>query len=257
MRKFIDLSVALEEGITSDPGFMLPKINYHLHTETADEIIQFFPGLKKEDLPNEEGWAMETLKISSHNGTHMDAPYHYHSTMSNGKRAITIDEVPLEWCFNNAIKLDFRSYKDGYVIKVDDVKKELDRIEHKISPLEIVFVNTSAGGRYGEDDFLLKGCGIGREATIYLLDQGVRLTGTDAWSWDAPFKYTAEKFEKTKDPKLIWEGHRAGMHCGYSHIEKLCNLDLLPDKGFIVSAFPFKIKNGSAGFVRVVAIIDQ
>ena len=156
MRKFVDLSVSLEEGIASDPDFMLPKINYHDHKETADEIIQFFPGLKKDDLPNEEGWAMETLNVSTHNGTHMDAPYHYHSTMDKGKRAITIDEVPLEWCFNQGIKFDFRSFEDGYVITVDDMKRELDRIEHKIKPLEIVFVNTSAGGYYGKNDFLSK-----------------------------------------------------------------------------------------------------
>ena len=257
MKKFIDLSVALEEGITSDPDFMLPKITYHHHKETAEEIIQFFPGLKKEDLPNEEGWAMETITVSTHNGTHMDAPYHYHSTMDNGKRAITIDEVPLEWCYGNGIKFDFRSFSDGYVVTADDIKRELDRLNHELSPLDIIFDNTSASGHYGKNDFLSKGCGVGREATIYLLDHGVRLTGTDSWSWDAPFRHTAEKFKKTGDPSLIWEGHRAGMHCGYSHIEKLCNLELLPDKDFIVSAFPFKIKNGSAGFVRVVAIIEN
>ena len=55
MKKFIDLSVSLEEGITSDPDFMLPKINYHHHKDTAEEIISFFPGLKKEDLPGGEG----------------------------------------------------------------------------------------------------------------------------------------------------------------------------------------------------------
>ena len=43
---------------------------------------------------------------------------------------------------------------------------------------------------------------------------------------------------------------------GYSHIEKLANLNSLPSHGFTISAFPFKIKNGSAGFVRVVAIFD-
>ena len=101
-----------------------------------------------------------------------------------------------------------------------------------------------------------KGCGISKEATIYLLDQGVRVTGTDAWSWDAPFSYTAEKYKQTKDPSIIWEGHRAGMVQGYSHIEKLNNLNQLPNYGFKVSAFPFKIKNGSAGFVRVVAIFE-
>lgn len=46
-RKFIDLSVSLQEGIKSDPDFMLPKINYHHHNETAEEMISFFPGLKK------------------------------------------------------------------------------------------------------------------------------------------------------------------------------------------------------------------
>ena len=50
-RKFIDLSVSFQEGIKSDPDFMLPKINYHHHNETAEEMISFFPGLKKEDLP--------------------------------------------------------------------------------------------------------------------------------------------------------------------------------------------------------------
>ena len=140
MRKFIDLSVSLEEGISSDPEFMLPKISYHNHKDTAEEIIQFFPGLKKEDLPNKEGWAMETLTMSSHNGTHMDAPYHYHSTMDNGKRAITIDEVPLEWCYNKGIKLDFRSYKYGHVISVDEIKNN-DSIITSI--VEFIAINKS------------------------------------------------------------------------------------------------------------------
>ena len=65
-RKFIDLSVSLQEGIKSDPDFMLPKINYHHHNETAEEMISFFPGLKKEDLPGGEGWAMETITVSTH-----------------------------------------------------------------------------------------------------------------------------------------------------------------------------------------------
>ncbi|MDC0544262.1 cyclase family protein, partial [Alphaproteobacteria bacterium] len=185
-----------------------------------------------------------------------DAPYHYHSTMDNGRRAITIDEVPLEWCFSDGIKLDLRSYDDGYVLTESDIKSELKKINYKLKPLDIVFVNTSAGECYGQDDFLSKGCGIGREATIFLLDQGVRVTGTDAWSWDAPFIHTAEKYKLSKDSSIIWEGHRAGMVKGYSHIEKLANLDKLPNDGFTVSAFPFKIKNGSAGFVRVVAIIE-
>ena len=104
-------------------------------------------------------------------------------------------------------------------------------------------VNTSAGDRYGKSDFLLKGCGMGREATLYLTERGVRVTGTDAWSWDAPFPLTAQKFAEEKDPSIIWEGHRAGMEIGYCHIEKLTNLEDLPANGFEISCFPFKIKN--------------
>jgi kynurenine formamidase len=118
-------------------------------------------------------------------------------------------------------------------------------------------VNTSAAEHYGQPDYLLKGCGMGRDATLHLLEQGVRLTGTDAWSWDAPFAVTAKRYAETGDPGLIWEGHRASMEIGYCHIEKLSNLDALPGTGFTVSCFPFKIKAASAGFTRAVAIIDE
>jgi len=255
-KKIIDLSVALETGIISDPPIALPKIEYIDHTNSAEQICSFFPGLTKDDLPGGEGWAVEQLSVSTHNGTHLDAPYHFHSTMDGGKKSMTIDEVPLEWCFNPGVKFDFRHMEDGYVITPNDIKDELQRINYEIKPFDIVLVNTSAGERYGEDDYLVKGCGIGRDATLFLLEKGVKITGTDAWSWDAPFAYTAEKYKTTKDPSIIWEGHRAGMEKAYCHMEKLSSLEKLPDYGFTVSCFPFKIKRASAGFIRAVAILD-
>lgn len=256
-RRFVDLSVALESGIVSDPPIMLPEITYLNHADTAEQVMSFFPGLRKEDLPGGEGWAIETLKIATHNGTHLDAPYHHHSTMSNGERAITIDEVPLEWCFNPGVKLDFRHFDDGYIVTAADVEAELARIDYTLQPLDIVVVNTSAGARYGHSDYLMKGCGMGREATLYLTERGVRVTGTDAWSWDAPFALTAQTYAKHHDPSIIWEGHRASMEIGYCHLEKLANLDQLPDTGFTVSCFPYKIKAASAGFTRAVAILNE
>lgn len=256
-RRFIDLSVALEAGIASDPPFMLPEIEYHAHADTAPQMASFFEGLTTDDLPGGDGWAMERMTVWTHNGTHLDAPYHHHSTMDGGKPAATIEDVPLEWCFNPGVKLDFRDKPDGYVVTAAEVEAELARIGHDLQPLDIVLVNTAAGGRYGQDDYLHRGCGMGREATLYLLERGVRLTGTDAWSWDAPFSFTAKKWEETRDPSIIWEGHRASMDIGYSHIEKLANLDKLPATGFTVSAFPYKIARASAGFVRAVAILED
>lgn len=256
-RRIVDISTALKSGIASDPKGTEPQITYIDHQQSVGQLTGFFPGLTRDQLPGGEGWAVEQLVVSTHNGTHLDAPYHFHSTMDGGKRALTIDEVPLEWCFGPGVKLDFRHLPDGHVVSAAEVEAELGRIGHAISPGDIVVVNTSAGARYGQDDYLASGCGMGREATLYLTSRGVRVTGTDAWSWDAPFIHTARRYAETKDAALIWEGHRAGMEIGYCHIEKLGNLDRLPATGYMIACFPFKIEGASAGFTRAVAIFEE
>jgi kynurenine formamidase len=255
-RRLIDLSIYLENDVISDPPPMQPQITYVGHKESFPSLERFFPGLTREELPDGEAWAIESAQLSTHNGTHLDAPYHFHSTMNRGERAITIDEVPLEWCFQPGVKLDFRHFPDGYVATAADVTGELERIDHELKPLEIVLVNTAAGSRYGGDDYVQSGCGMGYEATMHLLERGIRLTGTDGWSWDAPFVHTARKYRQTGDASLIWEGHKAGRHIGYCHLEKLHNLEQLPARGFTVACFPVKIRRASAGWTRAVAIVD-
>jgi kynurenine formamidase len=257
-RRFIDLSIYLENDVVSDPPFMRPKITYQTHQETVAEAQTFFPGVAAEEFPGGEGFAAaEMVTLSTHNGTHLDAPWHFHPTMDGGDRAITIDEVPLDWCFRPGVKLDFRHFEDGYVVTGEDVEKELQRIGHTLRELDIVLVNTAAGKALGSPDFLNTGCGMGYEATMYLLERGVRVTGTDAWSWDAPFAHTAKKVAESGDRSLIWEGHKAGRDIGYCHLEKLHNLEVLPPFGFTVSCFPHKIKGASAGWTRAVAIFDE
>ncbi len=256
-KQIIDLSIVLENDVISDPIGMQPAIEYIDHQASVAGMTAFFPGLSQQDLPDGEGWAVERVTLSTHNGTHLDAPYHFASTMNGGERAITIDEVPLEWCFQPGVKFDFRHFENGYVITADDVEAELNRIGHELSPLEIVVVNTAAGDAYGGDNYVDSGCGMGLDATMYLLERGVRLTGTDAWSWDAPFSFTAERYQESKNAAIIWEGHRAGRNIGYCHLEKLHNLDSLPDKGFTVACFPMKIRGASAGWTRAVAILDD
>jgi kynurenine formamidase len=256
-RRIVDLSVALEGGIACDPPGHTPEITYIDHRQSAPDMLHFFPGLTASDLPGGEGWAIERLNLSTHTGTHLDAPYHFHSTMGGGQRAWTIDEVPLEWCFGRGVKLDFRHLPDGHVVRAEEVAAELARVDVTLQPFDIVLVNTAAGARYGQPDYVSRGCGMGREATLYLTERGVRVCGTDAWSWDAPFVHTARRYAETADASLIWEGHRAGMERAYCHIEKLANLDQLPPTGFQVACFPFKIKAASAGFTRAVAIFED
>ena len=143
-RRIVDISVALKAGIVSDPPYMLPQINYLDHAAGALNFMQVF-GVKKDQLPDGAGPAVENVAISTHNGTHLDAPYHFHPTMDNGKPAMTIDQVPLEWCFNDAVKLDFLDKADGHVCTADDMKRALDRIQYQLKPLDIVLVNTDGG----------------------------------------------------------------------------------------------------------------
>jgi len=261
-RRFVDLSITLCNDVVSDPPFMRPEIAYHDHGDTMGELGAFFPGVTADQTPDGAGFAaVEWIRLTTHNGTHLDAPWHFHPTMDatdgQPRRAITIDEVPLEWCFQPGVKLDFRHFPDGYVVTAQDVEDELKRIGHDLQPLDIVLVNTAAGTALGQPNYLGKGCGMGYEATMYLTSRGVRVTGTDAWSWDAPFSHTAAKVQETGDTSLIWEGHKAGRDIGYCHLEKLNNLEVLPGDGFIVSCFPHKIAGASAGWTRAVAIFED
>jgi catechol 2,3-dioxygenase-like lactoylglutathione lyase family enzyme len=112
-RRFVDLSIYLENDVMSDPPPLAPKITYQTHRETMREFNQLLPGTQPEDFPDGEAAAAEWVSLSTHNGTHLDAPYHFHSTMNKGERSITIDEVPLDWCFQPGVKLDFRHLPDG------------------------------------------------------------------------------------------------------------------------------------------------
>ena len=127
------------------------------------------------------------------------------------------------------------------------------RIGHDLQPLDIVLVQS--GAVYGTDNFTDQGCGMGAEATLYLTERGVKVVGTDAWSWDAPFSHTARRWAETRDPSIIWEGHKAGRIKPYYQIEKLTNLAALPASGWTLSCFPVKIERASAGWIRAVALI--
>ena len=255
-KRIIDLSIAIEPDLPSDPPMMIPQIEYTGHAEGADQMTDFFPGLNKDQLPESLGWAVETVHLTTHSGTHLDAPFHYHPFMDKGKRALTIDDIPLEWCFSDGVLLDFSHKADGERITSKDVATELDRIGYALKELDIVLVRTGADKAWGRPEYLVTGAGMTRESTLYLLDQGIKVVGIDAWSWDRPLPFLAMEFQETGDPGVIWEAHFAGIEKGYCHMEKMAGLDKIPKPhGFKVACFPVKIKSASAAWTRPVAIL--
>ena len=136
-----------------------------------------------------------------------------------------------------------------------DMAAAFAKIAYVLKPMDIVLVRSGAAPFWGTAEYLVKGCGMGREATLWLLKQGVKVVGTDAWSWDRPLPFIAEDFAQHHDASVIWEGHFAGIEKEYCHMEKMANLDQLPSFGFKVACFPIKIKGASAGWTRPVAIL--
>jgi len=257
MSKIIDLSVAIENGLPSDPPNMIPKVESKNHMDSIDEMLSFFPGATTNDLPNGLAWANDFIYLSAHSGTHLDAPYHYHPTMNNGERAWTIDEVPLEWCMGNGVVIDLSDKPDGYAATITDFEEKLKEMNYTLKQGDIVLVRTSAADKWGTKEYLTSGCGMGKNVTLWLVNQGVHVVGTDAWSWDRPLGLIAKEFQETRNKDLIWEGHFAGIEKAYCHIEKLTNLDKLPPYGFKFICLPVKIKGASAGWIRAIAIVEE
>ncbi|KKK43361.1 hypothetical protein LCGC14_0554270 [marine sediment metagenome] len=260
--KFVDLSIPIinSNELLFDPVTMKLKIIYSDHDQGAKQMGQLFNLNPNKHLPAGKGWATERITISTHNGTHMDAPWHFAPIQDKEigeKKAKTIDEVPLEWCIGSLIVLDCTDFEDGYILEIEDIDKKLRDIDYKLKKGDILCVHTNASRYHGTEEFIDHGVGIGKTATLHIIRQGVHIVGTDAWSWDAPFSITAQKWKKSQDPCIIWEGHFAGIELGYFQIEKLMNLDKVPPVGATIYCFPIKIARASAGWVRAVATIPE
>lgn len=255
--KIVDLSIAIESGLPSDPVGYIPFIDYQSHKDTAEDMLEFFGDATVDDLPEGNGWAVEFIKLSTHAGTHIDAPYHYYPTMNKGEKSWTIDEVPMDWFYGPAVVVDFKDKPDGYKVEPKDFQEYFEKIGYELKAGDIVLVNTGASKKWGTKEYLSSGCGMSKAATLWLINHGVRVVGTDAWSWDRPLPLIAKEFNESQDKDIIWEGHRAGAEKAYCHIEKLTNLESLPIIGSKFFCFPVKIKKASAGWIRAVAFVEE
>ena len=238
--RIVDISSPLENETVYDPPFMRPKIEYLSHKDTAPMICEIFPGLRPEDLPDGEGWAYEHVELKTHNGTHMDAPMHFQSKSIDGKRMIAIDEVPLDWFFRPAVKLDFRKLPDGHVVSAAEVEAELKCIGHELKPFDIVLVNTRASACVGTEEYLSAGIGMGREATLISPARRARDRHRCLGLGRRSFIRASAGLDARPENHLGRPQGRPGIP--YCHMEKLYNLEQLPPHGFTVACFPTRLK---------------
>ena len=252
--RLVDLSTRIQPSPAGTPEFLRTEIAYTDHAGGAATIERLF-GVRRNLLRDGEGWAVEEFRrFGTHNSTHVDAPWHYNSTIQ-GNPAQTIDELPLEWFLSAGVVLDFTAKADGEAVTAPEVEAELGRIGHALAPLDIVLVRTGRDRFYEAPDYMIRGPGVTAEATRWLWERGVRVMGIDAWGWDAPLNLQAEEAKERNERGIFWAAHQADLP--YSQIERLVNLDRLPPTGFRLCCFPLKLEGGSAAPARVVGILDD
>jgi kynurenine formamidase len=249
--KIIDLSVPLvNKSFEPWP----PVIHFFDHREGAREASRAM-GVRPDDFPDGLGAAMEEIHAITHTGTHLDAPWHFGPT-SEGRPAKTIDQIPLQWCYGNGVVLDFRYKKRGEGIYVEDVKEALKKIPYIIVPYDIILIMTGTDKFIEDPQYPDLHPGMTEDATLWLIEQGVKVMGIDAYGWDRPFSILKKEFEQGTGK--VWPAHILGRKKEYCHIEKLANLDKIPKPfGFKVAVFPINILKASAAWCRAVAIIEE
>ncbi len=248
MTRIIDLTVPI-----TNRGKLrrMPIIEYWDHKKYASMRAEKL-GLKRNDLPDWGFCAMENISMTPHEGTHLDAPWHF-SPLSEGKPARTVDRIPLEWCYSDGVVLDFHHFERERPILVKDLKEALHRISYELKPYDIVLIRTDATKYWLEEGYEDLGAGMTAESTLWLIEQGIKIMGIDSWTWDQPFDVMLRN-----DHSHFLEAHFIGNNREYCHLENLANLDQIPRPfGFKVAAFPIKIEGASGGWTRAVAIFED
>ena len=254
--RVVDLSLPLDNNAAWAPWWMRTNVRRFGH-RLGRLAMRLLFGISRRQLATGLGWANETLALSTHGTTHLDAPWHYGPTCE-GQPAKTIDRIPLAWCYANGVVLDLRHKPDGEAIAVDDLTTALHRIRYAIRPMDIVLIHTGNDRFFGTPDYFTRGSGMSAAATRFILDHGVKVTGIDSWTWDAPLSAAARHVKRQgRAGATFWEAHHVGVEKEYCHLEQLTNLAALPPTGFTVCCFPLKVAGGSAGPARVVAMIGD
>lgn len=249
---YIDLSIPIEFSKSEPEPVEIERIDHQAGAEILTQNSQVQP----QDFPSAMAVNLERIKMTSHSGTHVDAPFHYGPTCE-GKRAKTIDELPLDWFDGPSLVLDCRLGK-GNSITLEEIQEALQRQNLSISKYDIVLINTGADALWGTQEYFTHFRGIDVSVCEWLTTKGVRVIGVDTFGFDLPFHKMINLFEKTKNSDVLWPCHMFGRKKEYCQIERLFNLASLPKhQKFILSCFPIKLSGCGGAPARVVAKIKE
>ncbi len=214
--KILDLTLTISNKIPTFPGSPQPN---------------FIPWEKIKD----DGYNLELLFLSSHTGTHLDAPYHF---LEKGSK---IHEISLKKLVSNAVLIKSRKKRNETITKTDIQKFE--KKHGKIESFSSVVFWTGWQRNLQKDSYFTKNPGLSVSAANYLASKKIGLVGIDSPSIDlgTDFKFPVHQIFAKK---------------GMLIVENLANLEKIKSSKFRLVVLPLKLKGATGSPVRAIAFVD-
>jgi len=214
--KVIDLTLTISEEIPTFPGS--PQPNF-INWETLEK----------------DGYNLELLFLSSHTGTHIDAPYHF---LKNGQK---IHQIATRRLVTEAILIKIRKGANQSITKADIQKFE--RKYGKIDDGSTVIFHTGWQKNLKKESYFLRNPGLAISAAKYLVSKKINLVGIDSPSIDLG-----------NDSKF--SAHHILAKGGILIVENLTNLEKIKSEMFHLIVAPLKLKNATGSPVRAMALTE-
>ena len=213
MDRIIDLTAEMFNGAPTMP--MDPKFSMTEHCNL-----------------NNLGYNLSRVTFSTHQGTHIDAPFHF---FIGGE---TVDKIDPKRCVVRAIKVNLTYKKPKEAIIIDDLRKYIPQIDKGLC----ILLQTGWDKVFPKKEFFSDFPYVSTELAAWLAEKKVGLVGMD-----------------TPTPNCIdWKiVHETFLSNNILIVEGLTNLDKLNSEEFTFIALPLKFKGGDGSPVRAVAILDD
>ena len=209
-------------------------------TLTVSDKIPTFPGSPQPSfIPwenvKEDGYNLELLFLSTHTGTHMDAPYHF---LEKGAK---IHEISLKKLVSEAVLIKSKK-NGGESITKTDIQK-FEKKHGKIASFSSVIFYTGWQRNLQKKYYFTKNPGLSVSAAKYLASKKINLVGIDSPSIDLG---TDSKFSV----------HQIFAKKGMLVVENLANLEKIKSSKFHLVVLPLKLKNATGSPVRAIAFVE-
>ena len=214
--KILDLTLTISNKIPTFPGSPQPN---------------FIPWEKIKD----DGYNLELLFLSSHTGTHLDAPYHF---LEKGSK---IHEISLKKLVSEAVLIKSKK-RGGESITKTDIQK-FEKKHGKIASFSSVIFLTGWQKNLQKKYYFTKNPGLSASAANYLTSKKVSLVGIDSPSIDlgTDSKFPVHHIFSKKEILIV---------------ENLANLEKIKSSKFHLVVLPLKLKGATGSPVRAIAFVE-